>query len=350
MLIFDIACLKIGTWIQHFSSVGQVMRRRDFVTGIVGCAAAWPLASVAQQLTPVVGFMSSRGPDDSQHLLAAFREGMRTAGFVEGQNVTIKYRWAGGQYDRLPNLAAELVNDHVSLLVATGGEPSVLAAKTAAISIPIVFTTGGDPVRIGLVQSLSHPGGNMTGVSLLTTAPEAKRLGLLRELVPAATVIGALIDPNYHEAQEQAREVVEAGRTMGARIEIAYAGNDRDLESAFLSLADRKASALLVTSDPFFDTRRDRIIELAARFSLPAMYQFREYAAAGGLMSYGTNLADGYRQVGVYAGQVLKGVPPANLPIYQSVKFGFVLNLKTAHALSIEVPPGLSARADEIIE
>jgi putative ABC transport system substrate-binding protein len=326
------------------------MRRRDFVTGIVGCTVAGPFAVYAQQHTPVVGFMSSRGPEDSQHLVAAFREGMRTAGFIEGQNVTIEYRWAGGKYDRLPNLAAELVNDRVSLLVTTGGEPSVLAAKAATSSIPIVFTTGGDPVRIGLVQSLSHPGGNMTGVSLLTTAPEAKRLGLLRELVPTATVFGVLIDPNYHEAEEQAREVLEASRTIGKRIEIAYAGNDRDLELAFSSLAERKASALLVTSDPFFDTRRDRIIELAARFSLPAIYQFREYAEAGGLMSYGINLADGYRQVGVYAGQVLKGVPPANLPIYQSVKFEFVLNLKTARSLSIEVPPALSARADEIIE
>lgn len=327
------------------------MRRRDFVTGIVGCAAAWPVASVAQQaLTPVIGFMSSRGPDDSEHLVTAFREGMRTSGFVEGQNVAVKYRWARGQYDRLPNLAAELANDHVSLLVATGGEPSVLAAKTATSSIPIVFTTGGDPVRIGLVQSFSHPGGNMTGVSLLTTAPEAKRLGLLHELVPTATVFGVLIDPNYHEAEEQAREVIEAGRTIGTRIEIAYAGNDRDLELAFSSLVERKAAALLVASDPFFDTRRDRIIELAARSGLPAIYQFREYAAAGGLMSYGINLADGYRQVGVYAGQILKGVPPANLPIYQSVKFEFVLNLKTAHTLAIEVPPSLSARADEIIE
>ncbi len=326
------------------------MRRRDFVTGIVGCAAAWPFASVAQQLMPVVGFMSSRGPEDSQHLVAAFREGMRTAGFIEGQNVIVKYRWAMGQYDRLPTLAAELVSDRLSLLVATGGEPSVLAAKTAVSSIPIVFTTGGDPVRIGLVQSLSHPGGNMTGVSLLTTAPEAKRLGLLRELVPTAAVFGVLIDPNYHEAEEQAREVLEASQTLGKRIEIVYAGNDRDLELAFSSLIERKASVLLVTSDPFFDTRRDRIIELAARFSLPAIYQFREYAAAGGLMSYGINLADGYRQVGVYAGQILKGVPPANLPIYQSVKFEFVLNLRTAHSLSIEVPPALSARADEIIE
>lgn len=326
------------------------MRRRDFVKGIVGSAAAWPIASSAQSAIPVIGFMSSRGPEDSRHLVEAFQEGMRASGYVEGQNVTVEYRWAGGRYDRLPMLAAELASSHLSVLVATGGEPSVLAAKAAGFSIPIVFTTGGDPVKMGLVESISHPGGNMTGVSLLTTAPEAKRLGLLHELLPDVTVIGVLIDPNYQASDDQARELRDAGRTIGTRIEIAYAGNDRNLETAFSSLVDRKASALVVTSAPFFDTRRDRIIELAARFGLPAIYQFREYAMAGGLMSYGISLADGYRHVGIYAGQILKGIHPANLPVYQSVKFEFVLNLKTAQSLAIQVPPTFSARADEVIE
>jgi len=328
------------------------MRRNAFIAGILVSVVASPFSSRAQQSTmPMVGFMSSRGPEDSRHLVAAFHEGMRTSGFVEGRNVTVEYRWAMGQYDRMQTLAAELVSHQLSVLVATGGEPSVLAAKSAASSsTPIVFTTGGDPVKLGLVESLSHPGGNMTGISLLTTAPEAKRLGLLHELLPAVTAIGVLIDPNYRQADDQAREVLEAGRMTGTQIEIAHAGNDRDLELAFSSLIDRKVGALLVTSDPFFDTRRDRIVELAAHFALPAIYQFREYATAGGLMSYGINLADGYRQVGVYAGRILKGTQPANLPVYQSVKFEFVLNLRTAQTLSIQVPPTFSARADEVIE
>jgi putative ABC transport system substrate-binding protein len=275
---------------------------------------------------------------------------MKAHGFIEGQNVAVDYRWANGQYDRLPALAAELVSNHVSVLVTTGGEPSVLAAKEAGQSIPIIFTTGGDPVKSGLVQSLSHPGGNMTGISLLTTQPETKRLGILGELLPSATIIGVLIDPNYQQADEQAKEVLEAGRKIGRKIELAYAGTEDDLEQAFSLLAERKATALLVTADPFFDTRRDRIVELAARWNLPTIYQFGEYARAGGLMSYGINLADGYRQVGVYAAEVLKGTRPADLPIYQSIKFEFVLNLRTAQTLGIEVSPTLSARADEVIE
>ena len=328
------------------------MRRSALVVGIVGAMATtpWIWAASAQQPVPKVGFMSSRGPDDSKHLVAAFREGLSANGFIEGQNVTIEYRWARGQYDRLPTLAAELASSHLSVLVATGGEPSLLAAKQAAPSTPIVFTTGGDPVKSGMVQSLSHPGGNMTGISLLTTAPEAKRLGLLGELLPSATTLGVLIDPNYQQADDQAREVMEADRKIGKHVELAYAGNDSDLEQAFSLLVERKVAALLVTADPFFDTRRDRIIELAARAKLPAIYQFGEYARAGGLLSYGVNLADGYRQVGVYAAQVLNGIHPADLPIYQSIKFEFVLNLRTAQTLGIQVPPTLSARADEVIE
>ena len=328
------------------------MRRRAFIAGLAGIVttrlSTW--VASAQQSVPKVGFLSSRGAEDSKHLAAAFREGLSANGFIEGQNVAIEYRWAKGQYDRLPALAAELASSHLSLLVATGGEPSVLAAKDAAPHTPIIFTTGGDPVKSGLVQSLSRPGGNMTGISLLTTAPEAKRLGILGELLPSATTIGVLIDPNYQQADDQAREVREAGRRIGKQIELAYAGSDDDLERAFSTLVERKAAALLVTADPFFDTRRDRIIGLAASSKLPAIYEFGEYARAGGLMSYGINLADGYRQVGVYAAQVLKGAHPADLPIYQSIKFEFVLNLRTAQTLDIQVPPTFSARADEVIE
>jgi ABC-type uncharacterized transport system substrate-binding protein len=325
------------------------MRRRQFIA-LIGAAVAAPLAAHAQQASmPVVGFLSSRGPEDSRDLVTAFREGIRTSGYIERENVVVEYRWARGQYNRLPILAAELASGRLSALVAFG-EPSVLAAKAVTSSTPIIFTTGGDPVKAGLVESLNHPGGNMTGVSLLTTAPDAKRLGLLHEIVPAAAVIGVLIDPNYQQAEDQAREVIEAGRTIGTQIEVAYAGDDRELDLAFSSLGARKATALLVTSDPFFETRRERIIELAARFGFPAIYQFRDYATSGGLMSYGINLADAYRQVGVYTGQILKGAQAASLPVYQSVKFEFVLNLRTARTLAIQVPPTLSARADEVIE
>jgi putative ABC transport system substrate-binding protein len=294
--------------------------------------------------------MSSRSLNDSRHLVDAFRTGLQANGYIEGQSVAIEYRWANGQYDRLKALATELARSGVAVLVTTGGEPSVLAAKAATSTIPIVFTTGGDPVKVGLVASLSRPGGNATGISLLTTAPEAKRLGILHELAPSAAVIGVLIDPNYQQAEDQAREVSEAARKLDLQIEIAYAGKDEELESALAALAKRHAAALLVTADPFFDTRRDRIIALAAQFRLPAIYQFREYAVAGGLMSYGVSLADGYRQVGVYAGRVLKGDKPGDLPIYQAVKFEFVINLKTARDLGLQVPPMLSALADEVIE
>jgi putative ABC transport system substrate-binding protein len=299
---------------------------------------------------PVIGFLSSRSPDESKHLVVAFRTGLQTGGYVEGQNVAIEYRWAEGQYDRLPALAADLVSRNVAVLVTTGGEPSALAAKAATSAIPIVFTVGGDPVKIGLVASLNRPGGNATGVSLLTTAPEAKRLGLLHELVPTAAVIGVLINPNYQEAEAQAREIKDAARAIDRRIQIANAGNDRELEPAFATLVQQRAAALLVGADPFFDTRRDRIIALAAQFKLPAIYQFRDYAIAGGLMSYGISITDGYRQVGIYTGQILKGAKPADLPIQQSIKFEFVINLKTAKTLGLDVPPTLSARADEVIE
>jgi putative tryptophan/tyrosine transport system substrate-binding protein len=326
------------------------MRRRDFILA-GGATVAWSLAARAQQpAIPLIGFLSSRSLNDSRHLVDAFRAGLQASGYIEAQNVAVEYRWAEGQYDRLPALAAELVRSRVAVLVTTGGEPSVLAAKAATSSIPIVFTTGGDPVKMGLVASLSRPGGNATGVSLLTTAPEAKRLGILHELAPRAGVVGVLIDPNYQQAEDQAREVQEAAKALNLQIEIAHAGKDQELESAFAALVRSHAAALLVTADPFFDTRRDHIIALAAQFRLPAIYQFRDYAVAGGLVSYGVSLADGYRQVGVYAGRVLKGDKPGDLPIYQAIKFEFVINLKTAQALDLQVPPMLSALADEVIE
>ena len=331
------------------------MNRREFITLIGGAAAApsmfWPrLASAEQATMPVIGFLSSRSPAESSHLVAAFRAGLQAGGYVEGQNVAIEYRWAEGQYDRLPALAADLVRRGVAVLATTGGEPSALAAKAATSTIPIVFTVGGDPVKIGLVASLNRPGGNATGVSLLTTVPEAKRLGLLHELVPNAALIGVLINPNYQGAEAQSREVQDAARAIDRRIEIATAGNDRQLEAAFGTLVQQHADALLVGADPFFGTRRDRIIALAVQFKLPAMYQFRDYPVAGGLMSYGINITDGYRQVGVYTGQVLKGAKPADLPIHQSIKFEFIINLKSAKALGLQIPDKLIALADEVIE
>jgi len=331
------------------------MNRREFITLIGGAAAApsmfWPrLASAEQATMPVIGFLSSRSPAESSHLVAAFRAGLQAGGYVEGQNVAIEYRWAEGQYDRLPALAVDLVRRGVAVLATTGGEPSALAAKAATSTIPIVFTVGGDPVKIGLVASLNRPGGNATGVSLLTTVPEAKRLGLLYELVPNAALIGVLINPSYHGAEAQSREVQDAARAIDRRIEIATAGNDRQLEAAFGTLVQQHADALLVGADPFFGTRRDRIIALAAQFKLPAMYQFRDYPVAGGLMSYGISITDGYRQVGVYTGQVLKGAKPADLPIHQSMKFEFIINLNSAKALGLQIPDKLIALADEVIE
>ena len=331
------------------------MKRREFITILGGAAAApsmfWPrLASAEQATMPVIGFLSSRSPAESSHLVAAFRAGLQAGGYVEGQNVAIEYRWAEGQYDRLPALAVDLVRRGVAVLATTGGEPSALAAKAATSTIPIVFTVGGDPVKIGLVASLNRPGGNATGVSLLTTVPEAKRLGLLYELVPNAALIGVLINPNYQGAEAQSREVQDAARAIDRPIEIAMAGNDRQLEAAFGTLVQQHADALLVGADPFFGTRRDRIIALAAQFKLPAMYQFRDYPVAGGLMSYGINITDGYRQVGVYTGQVLKGAKPADLPIHQSIKFEFIINLKSAKALGLQIPDKLIALADEVIE
>jgi putative tryptophan/tyrosine transport system substrate-binding protein len=328
------------------------MRRREFIALLGGATAAWPLAARAQQpgKLPTIGFLSSRSPGEAEYLLGAFRQGLKEGGFVEGQNVAIEFRWARGQYDRLPALAAELVSRGVTVLDAIGGEPVPLAAMRATSTIPIVFMMGSDPVETGLVKSFNRPGGNVTGVTLLTNMMEPKRLGLLHELAPGADLIGVLINPNFPEAVRQLPDLKEAARTIGRRLVIANASHDEELDAAFMSLVREHVGALLVGSDPYFNTRRDRIVAFAAKERLPAIYQFREYAVAGGLLSYGISLTDSYRQCGDYTAKVLKGARPAELPVQQPTKFELVINLKTAKALGLDVPIGLSAAADELIE
>ena len=326
------------------------LKRRDFITLLGGAAAAWRLAARGQQAIPVVGFLNSASPDAFAPYVGGFLQGLRDAGYTDGQNVKVEYRWAYGQYERLPQLAAELLAQQVAVIVASGGEPSIMAAKAATSRTPIVFGIGGDPVKLGLVASLNRPGGNITGVSLLTSSLEAKRVGLIGELVPNAAVIAALINPNYAQAQAQEAEVQEAGRRIGRRIVVMNASSERDFDLAFATFKQKKADALVVAADPFFNASRNLLVALAARHGLPAVYEFREFAAAGGLMSYGTSLVGAYRQYGVYAAQILKGARPADLPVLQPTTFELVINLKTARALPLDVPPMLLARADEVIE
>jgi putative tryptophan/tyrosine transport system substrate-binding protein len=327
------------------------MQRREFITLIGGAAAAWPLAARAQQpAMPVIGFLSTRSPDESAHLVAAFRRGLAENGYVDGQNVTIEYRWALGQNDRLPALAAELARRLVAVLVSVGAEPSARAAKAATATIPIVSVFAADPVASGLVASLNRPGGNVTGISNLSATLEAKRLGLLHELVPQAATIGILLNPTFPSAASQLRDIQEAARTIGLQLHVLRASTDREIDTAFESVAQNRIPALAVAVDTFFITRRDKLAALAARHAAPTMYSLRDYATAGGLMSYGIDLSDVYRQVGVYAGRILKGAKPADLPVVQPTKFEFVINLKTAKALGVKFSDNLMSLADEVIE
>ena len=328
-----------------------MIRRREFVALLGGAAVAWPRTAQAQQRAmPSVGFLGSASPSAWAHLVSAFRQGLNEAGYVEGRNVTIEYRWAEGQYERRPGMAAELVRSGVAVLVSTGGEPSILAAKAATATIPIVFTLGSDPVALGLVASLSRPGGNITGVNLFTTVMDAKRLGLLHDMVPTAELIATLVNPRNPSFERRSQAIQQATDLVGVRTHFLHASTEGELNAAFEALAKLGAGALFVGADPFFNSRRHLIVKLAASHGIPAIYEQRDFAEAGGLMSYGTNFGDSYRQAGIYTGRILNGEKPAELPVVQSTKFEFVINLKTAKALGIDVPLGLSAQADEVIE
>jgi putative ABC transport system substrate-binding protein len=327
------------------------LKRREFIALLGGAAVTWPLAARAQQpAMPVVGYLSARSPEDTAHLVKAFRRGLSEAGFIEGQNVTVEYRWALGQADRLPGLAADLIGKPVTLFVTTGGESAALAAKAATSTIPIAFIIGGDPVKLGLAATYNRPGGNATGISILTETLEPKRLELLRELVPQARTIGAFLDPNFPLHERQLRDVREAARALDLQVQELRVSTDADIELAFETVARQRIAAVLVAARPFFDTRRDKLVTLAARHAVPTMYAFREFPAAGGLISYGVDARVVYRQIGVYAGGILKGEKPAELPILQPTKFELVINLKTAKALGLKVPLTLQVAADEVIE
>jgi putative ABC transport system substrate-binding protein len=327
------------------------MNRREFITLLGGAAAAWPLAARAQHAAmPVIGFMSARSAEESAHLLEAFHRGLKEGGFVKGQNVAIEFRWAQGDYARLPALAADLVSRRVNVITAVGGDPSPLAAKRATSTIPIVFGIGGDPVSAGLVESFNRPGGNATGFIVLTNVMEPKRLGLLRELAPGVPLVGVLVNPNFPAATRQLQQIEEAARTVGQRIVVGNATTDAELDAAFAFFVREGTGALLVAGDPFFDSRREGIVALAAQQRLPAIYHFREYAVAGGLLSYGVSITEGYRQFGLYTANILKGAKPADLPVQLATKFEMIINLKTAKTLDVRISDNLLSLADEVIE
>lgn len=325
------------------------MERRKFL-GLAGGALAWPAVARAQQAMPVLGFLSARSPDESAQLVAAFRRGLAEGGVVENQDATIEYRWAHGDYSRLAALAADLAGRPVTVLASVGGEASVRAAMAATKSIPVVGIFADDPVASGLTASVNRPGGNTTGVFNFNPALEPKRLGLLHELVPQAATIGVLVNPKYPPAAGQLKSAEEAARTMGIQISAMRASNDAEIEAGFDAALRQDIRAIAVTSDPFFNTRSEKLVALAARHALPTIYPFREHAVAGGLMSYGVNISEMYRQVGVYAGRILKGAQPSDLPIVQPIKFDFVINLKTAAALGVKFSDKLISLADEVIE
>ena len=325
------------------------MKRREFIGLLGGAATVWSLAASAQE-KPVIGFLNSGSADAYPDRITAFHQGLRQLGYISGENVVVVYRWAFGQYDRLPAFAAELVERRVSVLVATGGEPAALAAKLATSTIPIVFAIGGDPTKLGLVASYNRPGGNATGANILAAEMDGKRLGLLHELMPNATRVGVLLNPNFPAYTDQLNDLQHAARIINLEVEILRANTDGEIEAAFEFSSQKRLEALVLTASPFFDTRRDKLVALAAGHALPTIYHFREFAVAGGLMSYGVSIPHIYRQIGIYAGRILNGDNPANLPVQQPTSFEMVVNLKTAKALGVTIPPTLLARADEVIE
>jgi putative tryptophan/tyrosine transport system substrate-binding protein len=326
------------------------MRRREFITLLGGVAAVWPLAGRAQQPLPAIGFLSSVSAGPFTQFVIAFSEGLKELGYVDGQNVAVEYRWAEDRYDRLPVLAAELVRHPVAVIVASGGPVSALAAKGATTTIPIVFTAVSDPIGSGLVESMNRPGGNATGVAALTIELDAKRLELLREIAPAAASIAALVNPYRPDVQTQLTGMQAAAQVVGLNLLIVKAGDERELDASFELKSQQKFDALLVGADPFFNNRREQLLTLLARHGKPAIFAQREFVLAGGLASYGTSLSDAYRQAGVYAGRILRGEKPSNLPVVQPVKFETAINLNTARALGLDGSPALVARADEVIE
>jgi putative ABC transport system substrate-binding protein len=332
------------------SSGAKLLRRREFIALFGGAAAAWPLAARSQQASSSIGFLSSRSPGESAGVVAAFREGLRQTGFIEGQNLTIAFRWAEGNYGRLPALAAELVALPVALLYSAGGPPAALAAKEATSAIPIVFSAVSDPVGMGLVASLNRPGGNVTGMSLFSTEFWAKSVELLKELVPAARVMAYLINPSSPGIEMYVRGATQAASALGIDIHLLKASKDSELDEAFASLAKLRAGGIIVPNEPYLDSQREKIAALAARHSIPGLYNLREYVTAGGLASYGPSLPDSYRRAAIYAGRILKGEKPADLPIQVPSKFEFVINLKTATSMGLQITPTLLARADEVIE
>jgi ABC-type uncharacterized transport system substrate-binding protein len=326
------------------------MNRREFIA-LVGGTATWPLTARAQQAAmPVIGVLDARSPGTTENSMRAFREGLKDTGYIAGENVALEYRWAEDQIDRLPALAADLVQRRATVIAAIS-PTAALAAKAAIATIPIVFIVNEDPVRLGLVASLARPGGNLTGINILTAEVTAKRLDLLRELMPSATRVGVLVNPvNATNTETTLREMAAAARTTGLQVKVLNASTSREIEAAFASLLHERPDALFVGAEPYFYSRRVQLAVLAASHRLPAIYSQRDFVVAGGLMSYGTNIADAFRQIGVYAGRILKGTKPADLPVVQASKFELVINLPTARALGLEVPPMLLARADEVIE
>jgi putative ABC transport system substrate-binding protein len=328
------------------------MKRREFITLLGGAAVAWPLAAHAQQLqTPVIGFLSAEWPDAFADRLRAFRAGLLETGYVEDRNVAIEYRWAEGRNDRLPTLAAEMVRRQVSVIVAAGSTPAALAARSATTTIPIVFYIGADPVETGLVTSLNRPGGNLTGVVTLDMEVAPKRLELLHELVPMATIVALLINPtNTTLAKALTKALQTAAGALGLQLHVLHASSEREFDTAFAKLVELRAGALVIGVDALFNSRSEQLAALTLRHRVPAIYQWREFVSAGGLMSYGTNVADTYRPLGVYAGQILKGEKPVALPVQQATRVELIINMKTARALGLTVPLSLLGRADEVIE